>query len=827
MRNFWKDITHSTRSLRKNPAFTAVAVLTIALGIGASTAIFSVVNAVLLRPLPYTDAERLVLVWGDMRARAVFDFPFPPADYQDLRDQADLFEQFGAVTTFRPTVTGDNGEPEQIRAAGVTHNLFSLLGMRVALGRDFQESDATPQQQPGPQGPIQVGPPPAPLPGMTILSHGFWQRRYGSDPNILGKTIDVGGQRAEVIGVLAPGAELLFPPGTGIERTPDVWTALRVDFAGGSRINVFLRVIGKLKPGVTLAAANAQVESIATKLREQFPIKKSADLHFRAEPMHKDLVADVRTLIIALMGAVLFVLLIACANVANLLLVRSAAKERELAVRAALGGNRWRLMTPVLAESLVLGAGGAVLGLLLAQVGIVTLLRLAPDGLPRIDAIGIDPLVLGFTAVAGFVAAFLFGLVPALRASRTDVADILREAGRSGALARGRFLRNAVVVAEVALTFILLTGSGLMLRSFSALQRIDPGFKAEGLLTFLAAPRGNEGQRTAFQQQMLARLGALPGVTAVTASSPFPLDGNIAVNARWGPMSSATDPSKFQQGNAKFIVPGYLETTGATFIEGRTITEADNNPNALHVVIDDDLARRAFPGQRATGQRLLIRFRSNEPETLEVIGVVKKQRHIALTGDEHPGLFLAEGLITRGFAARWAVRTTGDPMALANSVRAIVKELDPLVAVAEVQPMTALVDRAMARTRFALVLIAVFAGIAGFLAAIGLYGVLSTMVRQRTAEIGVRVAFGAPRASILKLVVGHGLTLSGAGIIAGVLGAFGATRILSSMLVGVAPTDPLTYSTTALGFLAVTAIACMLPGLRAARMDPTAALRDS
>src|SRR5688572_8403796 len=428
MRNFLKDLTQGTRSLRKSPSFTTVALLTIALGIGASTAIFSVVNAVLLRPLPYSDAERLVLVWGDMRARAVYDFPFPPADYQDLRDQANLFEEFAAVTTFRPTVTGDNGEPEQIRAAGVTPNLFSMLGMPVVMGRDFQESDATPQQGP-PQGPIgPLAPPPPQLPGMTILSHGFWQRRYGSDPGIIGKNIDVGGQRAEVIGVLAPGAELLFPPGTGIERLPDAWTALRIDFAGGSRINVFLRVIGKLKQGVTVEAATAQLESIAAKLRDQFPIKKTADLHFRAEPMHKDLVADVRTLIIALMGAVLFVLLIACANVANLLLVRSAAKERELAVRAALGGNRWRLITPVLAESLLLGAGGALIGLVLARIGIVTMLRLAPEGLPRIDAIGIDPLVLSFTAIAGFIAAFLFGLVPAYRASRTDVADILREA---------------------------------------------------------------------------------------------------------------------------------------------------------------------------------------------------------------------------------------------------------------------------------------------------------------------------------------------------------------------------------------------------------------
>ncbi|MEX2281304.1 MAG: ABC transporter permease [Gemmatimonadota bacterium] len=823
MRDFLKDLTHGARSLRKNPAFTTVAVLTIALGIGASTAIFSVVNAVLLRPLPYSDAERLVLVWGDMRARAVFDFPFPPADYQDLRQQANLFEDFAAVSTGRQTVSGDNGDPEQIRSAFVTANLFEMLGMRVIAGRDFVESDATPQAPP-PQGVAPENAPP-PLPAMTILSHGFWQRRYGGDPSIVGRNIDVGQQRAEVIGILAPEAELLFPPGTSIERIPDTWTAMRIDFAGGSRINVFLSVIGKLKPGVTVAAAEAQLETIAAQLREQFPIKKTADLHFRVEPMHDDLVADVRRLIVALMGAVLFVLLIACANVANLLLVRSAGKERELAVRAALGGNRWRLMTPALAESLLLGAGGAVLGLLLAQLGIRALIALAPDGLPRIESIGIDPLVLGFTAIAGFLAAFTFGLVPALRASRTDVADILREAGRSGALARGRFLRSAVVVAEVALTFVLLIGSGLMLRSFSALQRVDPGFTAEGLLTFVANARGNGGQRAAFMQQMQQRLGALPGVTGVTAATPFPLDGG-AGNARWGTQEAAADPSKFQQATVHFVLPGYFETTKANLIAGRTYTVADNNPTTLNVVIDDVLARKAFGDQPAVGKQLLIRVRTNEPETYTVVGVVKQQRHVALTGDERETVFFTDGLMGNGLASRWAVRTTGDPLTLANSVRAAVKEIDPLVTVAEVQPMTALVERAMARTRFALVPIAVFAGIAGFLAAIGLYGVLSTMVRQRTAEIGVRVAFGAPRSRILQLVVGHGLKLSAAGIAAGVLAAFGATRILSTLLVGVAPTDPLTYGTTAVGFLAVTAIACFLPGWRAARMDPTAALRD-
>jgi putative ABC transport system permease protein len=427
---FLRDIGFSARALRKNLSFTLVAVLTIGLGIGASTAIFSVVNAVLLRPLPYTDAERLVLVWGDLRARDVFDFPFPPADFADLREQGTLFEQLEAVQTFRATVSGDNGQPEQIRVAGVTADLLPLLGMKTAIGRSFRADDAAPPPPPPPNADPQQ--PPPQLPQTVILSHGFWQSRYGSDPSVIGRMIDIGNQRAEVIGVLAANAELLFPPGTNIERSPDLWTPIRIDFAGGSRINVFLRVIGKLKPGVTVEAAQAQVERLAADLRREFPIKQTADLHFRVEPMHKDLVADVRSLIVALMGAVLFVLLIACANVANLMLVRSAARERELAVRAALGGSRWRLMAQVLSESLVLGAGGALLGLVsparVLQLYSRSRLRTAAHRRDR------DRSARARLHDRGqFPGGIRLWARAALRASRTDVADVLREAGRNEA----------------------------------------------------------------------------------------------------------------------------------------------------------------------------------------------------------------------------------------------------------------------------------------------------------------------------------------------------------------------------------------------------------
>ncbi|HET9986714.1 MAG TPA: ABC transporter permease [Longimicrobiales bacterium] len=823
----FKDLVHAARGLRKAPAFTLAAALTIALGIGASTAIFSVVNAVLLRPLPYKDPDRLVIITSDMRNRNVPDFPFPPGDVKDLREDATLLEGLAAVVTGRQAVSGDDGEPEQVQAAGVTPNFFSLLGARVALGRNFVESDATPQPAPPgpPPGPL-AGPPANALPLMAVLSHGFWQRRYGGDPGVIGKSIDLGGARAQVVGVLQPGFEVLFPPRLNIERTPDVYTALRIDYENGSRINVFLRLIGKLKPGVSVARAEGQMEGIAADLRHRFPIKEAAGVHFRVEPMHAELVADVRPAILALMGAVVFVLLIACANVANLLLVRAGGRGRELAVRAALGGTRRHLVRPVLAESLLVAGAGAALGVLLARFGIQVLVRLGPASLPRLDAVTIDRAVLAFAVLAGLCAAILFGLVPALRASRPDLMDALRSSGRTAALGGGRLARSAVVTAEVALSFVLLVGCGLMFRSFVALQRTDPGFEPAGVLTFVVQNfRGRTPDaRAADMRQLAERLRALPGVRGVTAATPLPLDGGLA-NGRWGTEEALADPSKFQQATSHTVLPGYFETMRTRLLAGRTFTEADNTPDAKLVIIDRVLAAKAFPNQSAVGKRLLVRIRSNEAEWLEVVGVVEHERHESLAAEGREAMFFTDGFLGHGFAGRWAVRVAGDPARLAPPVRAAVKELNPLLAVAEMEPYQALVDRAQAPTRFALVMIAIFAAIAALLASVGLYGVLSTAVRQRTAEIGVRMAFGAAKGSIFQLVVTQGLKLSGIGILLGLAAALALTRVMRSMLVGVAPTDPLTFAAIAGLFVLIAAVASWLPARRAAELDPTVALR--
>ena len=834
MQSLLKDVAYAWRTLRSNPAFSLTAIITLALGIGASTAIFSVVNAVLLRPLPYGDAGRLTLIWGDMVKRDVKDFPFPPGDLPDLRQQATLFQEMGGVGTFKQPLVGDGGEPEQVNVAGVTENMLTVLRARILLGRNFNASDATPLPPPPQAAPGAPPPAPAvgpdgqpPLVASWILSYGFWQRRYGGDRNVIGKMVDVGNGRAEIIGVLAPEFELLFPPSTDVERNPDIYTALRIDFATASRTNVFLRMVGRLKPGVTMPQAQQQLDNIAADLRRRFPIKEAAGLHIRAEWMRDDLVADVRPAIIALMGAVSFVLLIACANVANLMLVRAASRERELAVRSALGGTRWGLIRQMLTESMLVATLGALVGFGLAQAGIKLLLVLAPENLPRLDSVSADPSVLVFTILAGIVSAAAFGIVPALRASRPDLADILRSAGRTGGLARGRRIRNAVVTAEVALSFVLLIGCGLMLRSFIALQHVDPGYDPKGLLTFFAVsgrPGGPDVQ-AGIIRQLAERLRSVPGVTGVTAASPLPLDGGI-VNARWGTEAAVTDPSKFQQANVHIVLPGYFKVMRSKFLEGRDFTEADNNPNAVLAIIDRNFAAKAFPGQSAIGKRLYVRVRSNDPEWFEVIGVVDRERHETLAADSREAMFLTDGLFGHGAVARWVVRTSGDPNALVPTIRSAIRELDRQMPVSEVQPMTAFVDRAMASTRFALALIATFAAIAVVLAAVGLYGVLSTVVRQRTAEIGVRMAFGANTSSIFQLVIGHGLRLSAIGIALGAVGALALTRGMKTMLVGVRPTDPLTFVAIGVLFMAVAAVSSWIPARRAAGLDPNVALRE-
>src|SRR5687768_3582234 len=835
MRMFLRDIGFATRTLRKNAAFSLTAVLTLALGIGATTAIFSVVNAVLLRPLPYEQPDRLTIIWGELRTRQVYDWPFAPGDIKDLMDQATLFDGIAALRTNPAPLLIEGAPPQQIQTANVTPNVFSVLGVKVARGRGFTAEDGRPQPRP-PQQPEGVvggqqatpqGPPPQRLPQIAVLSDGFWRRQYGGDPSIIGKDIQLGFGPVQVVGVLAPDVELLFPPAANVARVPDIWLSVRLDFAADvARNNVCCLVVGRMKPNVTLAAASQQVERIAADLRSRFPTKQSVDLHFRTESMKENVVSSVKPTIRALMGAVIFVLLIACANVANLLLVRVSGRNRELAVRAAIGGSQWAITRQLLAESLVLAGAGGVLGLALAWAGVRLLLALAPQDLPRMTAVSMDPRVLFFAMTACILSAVIFGLAPAVRASRPDLADALRAGGRGSTGGHGSLLRRSVVMAEVALSFVLLVGCGLMIRSAIALQNVDPGFTAEGLLTMrignLRARSAEEA--TAKTALIRERLSAVPGVRAVTAAAVLPLE-NLPYSGRWGTEAAVGDPTKFRQAQFHVVMPGYFEAMRGRVIAGRTFTAADDVPSAKRIVIDDRVAALAFPNESPVGKRLLARITTPEPESFEVIGVIAHQRHTTLVGDEKESIYFSSGA-QQGNAGAWIVRTEGDPSALAAPVRSALMQLDPQLLVTEMKPLSDLVDRAMAPTRFALALIGVFAALAATLAAIGLYGVLSSLVRQRVQEIGVRMAFGAQPSGIFRMVVGQGLALSGVGIVVGLVAALLLTRAMTKLLVGVTPNDPLTFVSMIVVFFVIAAVASWLPARRAASVQPNVALRS-
>lgn len=827
-----RDLVFATRVLRKSPVFTLTAALTIALGVGASTAIFSVTNAVLLQPLPYKDPGRLVIVSSDMRKRNVRDFPLSNANYIDLREGSrNAFQDMAGVFTFPNVMPMADGTPEQVQVAVVTTNFFRLMGNGILRGRDFTDDDGIPQPQPpAAAGAAQPAAPAAPrLPVMAILSYEYFQRRFGGDTSIFGRPMVTNGPFTPVVvGVLPPNFHLYFPPSVNIEAAPDIWIANRLAYDAANRNGVSIFVVARLKEAMSLEAAQAAADAVAAEGRKNFPIENTAGYYLRVEPMRQHLTAEVRPAIWSLMGAVIFLLLIACSNVANLLLVRASLRERELAVRAALGGSRWRLVRQILVEAFLVAGLGGVAGLGLAWLGIYELRAIAPANLPRLESIRIDVWVLSFTVIASFSAAVIFGLIPAWRTSRPDLMNALR-GSRSPALAGGRLLRNLVVVVEVALSFVLLIGSGLMVRSFWELQRINPGFDPRGLLTFQVL--GNFGnspeQRAVTVHQLHEQLRAIPGVQSVTASFPFPLAGGFSP-IRWGTEEALADNTKFKAVDFQIVLPGYFETMRTPLLAGRTFTDADNAPGPGHnvVVIDQFLADKAFPGQLAVGRRILIRVRTPQPEWVEIIGVVAHQRDVSLAEPGREQVYFTDAFLNSGAVVQWATRSANDSAAYGAEVRAAIKRLDPKLLVARMEPVDTLVREAQAGTRFSLLLIGIFAVIAALLAGVGLYGVLSTAVRQRTAEIGVRMALGAGPGRIFQLVVGQGMRLSIIGIALGLAAAYALTRVMATMLIGVRATDPATFIAMAILFFLLATMASWLPARRAAGLDPTVALRE-
>jgi predicted permease len=824
-----RDLAFAGRTLRKSPVFALTAAITIALGVGASTAIFSVTNAVLLRPLPYKNPDQLVIIPTDMRNRGVKDFPFSNANFIDFREGTkNEFQGLAGVFTFPLTLTGEDGMPEQVHAGVVTTNYFQLVGAGIVLGRDFSNDDGQPQPPPPAPG-TQSATPPARLPIMAIISYEYFQRQFGSNPSVIGQSLNKGKPFSpRIIGVLAPHFQIYFPSSSDLLAAPDIWLANRLGYNAEQRNSVSMRVIGRLQPGVTIGQAQAAADQVAAEARKNFKIENTAGYAIRIEPMRQHLVSEVRPAILALMGAVIFLLLIACANVANLLLVRGSLRERELAIRSAIGASRWDLARQILSEALLLATIGAIGGLGIAWFGIHELLAIAPAHLPRLDTIQIDSTVLIFTVISSLAAAAIFGLAPAWRAARPDVMIVLRGTSRSEGLSRGGLSRKIVVGLEVALAYVLLIGSGLMVRSFLELQRIDPGFNPHGLLTFQVQsdrfPEKPE-ERAVATRQLEERLRAIPGVQSVTAATPFPLTGGYSP-IRWGTEEALTDASRYKAVDPLIVLPGYFETMHTPLLEGRTFTEEDNQPAHTQVVIDKILADRAYPGQSSVGKRILIRIQTPEPVWVEIIGVVAHQRGVSLSEPGREQVYFTDAYIGYGATDRWAIRTGTDPSKFANDVRTSLKQFDPHLLITEMQPMDAVMEKAQAGTRFSLLLIGSFAVIAALLAGVGLYGVLATVVRQRTAEIGIRMALGAQSNNIFKLVVGQGIFLAGIGIAAGLIFAFFLTRGMTTMLVGVKAADPATYSTMAVLFFLIAATASWLPALRASSLDPIVALRD-
>jgi len=817
----------AVRVLAKNPLFTLTAVVTIALGIGASSAIFGVTDGVLLQPIPYKDPDRLVIAGAELRTRHVRDLQFSNADYLDLREGTkQLFEDFAGIFTFRQVLPLQDGTSEQVRLAIATTNFFRLIGARIAIGRDFNDQDGIPQPaaQPGAQQAATR------LPVSAILSYEYFQRRYGGNTAILGQPILTGAPiHPVIVGVLAPGVRLYFPPDANEEAAPDIWIANRLGYDAANRNNFSIRPIGRLKPGVSLQQAQAAADRVATQARKDFVIDGTAGYYIDLEPLQQHMVSTIRPAILAMMGSAIFLLLIACANVANLLLVRASLRERELSVRAALGGSRWQLILPVLTEASLLAVAGTLVGLALAEIGIYGLRVFAPTDLPRFENIQMNGFVLGFTALACLAATALFGMIPALRASRPGIANLLRGSGRNAGLLGGSTLRNSVVVVEVALSFVLLVGSGLMFRSFFDLQHIDPGFDPHHLLTFRidGAVNGPDTpeKRAVTMREIHDRLSAIPGVENVAASTPFPLAGGFSP-IRWGTGEALADAGKFQATDPEFVLPGYFEAMRVPLLAGRTFTNEDNLPGRNVVVVDDLLAKKAYPSDSAVGRRILIRVRTPEAEWVEIIGVVAHQRESSLAEIGREQVYFTDAFLGSGAVDSWAIRTGNDPTAYGGAVRGAMKELDPRILVTEMKPADDLVNEAQASTRFSLVLIGAFALIAGLLAAVGLYGVLSTAVRQRTAEIGVRMTMGAEPATIFQLVVGQGIRLTAFGISAGLIAAFALTRLMATMLVGVRATDSATFASMAVLFLLIGLLASWLPARRAAALDPISALRE-
>jgi len=811
MESLLKDVRYGIRSLLKRPGFAAIAVITLALGIGANTAIFSVINAVLLRPLPFHNADELVTLWERSPKQGYEQNPPAAGNYVDWREQNRVFAQMAIYAPSRRFNLSLGDQPERIYGAAVSSSLFELLGVRPVLGRNF----STDEEQPGTD---QV----------AVISHNLWHRNFAADPNLVGRPITLDGRSFTIVGVMPEGFQ--FPGGSGTvlriftPEAAEVWVPLALDADTLSQRSAHsLNVIGRLKPGISFAQATAEMDAIQQRIEQTYPTFFVGS-HVKLVPLAEQIIGTARRPLLVLWGAVAFVLLISCANVANLLLSRSSARKKEFALRAALGAGRLRIIRQLLTESLLLAFVGAIAGTLLAAWGVHVLSSIVPPDFPRRGEIAIDGWVLGFTLLISVLTGIIFGLAPAIQSTKLDLIDALKASGRNSASSHRHSLRSLLVMSEMALALILLIGAALMIQSFLRLRHVSPGFTPDNVLTMeVSLPRDNypRERRSAFFQQLIERAQSVPGAQIVAAAKHLPLSGdnmNFAFDVEGRPFP----PGKSPGADCRFVTPEYFKALRISLIKGRVFSESDGPQAPPVLLINKTMADRYFPHEDPIGKRLELGINNFAGQIVGIVGDVKHVGLDAEVNNEVYGLYSQAPFFTD---MTLLVRTPGDPMSIAGGIRNEVATLDKQASIGKVRTMDTITAESVAQPRFRTLLLGLFGISALLLAAIGIYGVMSYAVTQRTQEIGIRMALGAQVGDVRKLVIGNGMTLALIGVAIGLAGAYGLTRLMASLLFGISATDVTTFAAISAVLVAVALIACYIPARRATKVDPLVALR--
>jgi predicted permease len=809
METLFKDIRYGVRNLLKHPGFTAIVVVTLVLGIGASSAIFSVVNTVLLRPLPYPRAERLVVIQElDKDGKRV---QVTPANFLDWRAQNTSFEQLAAILT-RPANLALADQAERLDLAMTSANFFTVFGLEPKLGRFFIPADE------------QAGHSP-----VVVISHALWQRRFGGDVSLVGKPITLDGNSYTVVGI-AP-ANFQYPDKTDVWVPPYKLAPALSERMEPTQVRGYgmLATVALLRPGVSVAQAASEMETITTRLRQQYPETNNRRFN-RVVSLHQHLVGETGAMLLLLFGAVGFVLLIACANVANLLLASAAARQKEMAIRAALGASRSRVIRQLLTESLLLAFVGGAIGLLLALWGVALMTKFLPTDFPRLGEISLDWRVLGFTLGASAVTGILFGLAPALQISKTDVQETLKESGRgASATRRHNRLRSFLIVSEVALSIVLLVGAGLMFRSLLRLQAVNAGFSSQQVLTLRLSPAGSNYRRDAdyisFYNQVMQRVSAIPGVEAVGAINTLPLDKGPLAGFRIEGRAPLT-LDKWPSGNYRTVSTDYFRTMKIPVLQGRAFTERDTETTPLVMIVNQTLAARNFPNEDVVGKRISLgnTDAKGQPVWWEIVGVAADVRSIELREEAAPEFYLS-ALQDTFQNMSLVIHTSVEPGSVSAAVRQAAAEVDKSAAVSDVKTLEHIVNQAVAQPRFNLFLLGLFSCVALLLSAAGIYGVTAYSVTQRTHEFGIRMALGAQVGDVLKMIMRQGMLLIVVGVAIGIVASLALTRLLRTLLFGVSATDPLTFVAITALLMVVALLACYVPARRATKVDPLVALR--